>query len=166
MKVFLALNLLGLLIFLPLFAQNNSFLLSGTVSESDFDADGVTDWRETITNKYDGNGKLLESDYEIEGNGNFSFQWTITNTYDPRGNLIRIVSIGDLGTDGTADWIETSKITYDQRGLLVLSLTEQDSNGDGRVDSRATTTYTMTRRQYRELTLIDSDTDGTVDDVA
>src|SRR6266404_1890916 len=98
MKLHLVLNLLALFIALPLFGQNKSFLLTGTVYESDFDADGIIDWRQATTNKYDGNGKLVESDYEIEGDGFFSFQ-TTTNTYDPRGNLIRIDSEADLGAD-------------------------------------------------------------------
>ena len=48
--------------------------MSGTVKESDSDGDGVIDFRQETTNRYDERGNLVESNYELDEVDGLSMQ--------------------------------------------------------------------------------------------
>lgn len=120
-------------------------------NESDTNADGTVDARNTYT--YDANGNLTLYEYDSDADGTVDFR--MTYAYDADGN--KTLEETDTNADGTVD--ERDTYTYDANGNWTLI--EHDINGDGTVDDRTILAYDANGN--RTLREIDSNADGTVD---
>lgn len=100
------------------------------MSEDDYDADAMVDYRTTRTFDSNGNPTIYESDTDADG----AVDQRYTYTFDANGN--RTMEEYDTNADGTVDERQTD--TYDANGNRTME--EYDSNADGTAESR--TTYT------------------------
>ncbi len=106
--------------------------------------DGDPNTAELTTVTYNGAGKVVRRDFDVDGNGStdlaFIFEWT------PTGNLSRFCE--DQGDDGSCEREE--RISYDPV-TDNRSLFELDGDGDGTFETSCTYTFDATDRRTSYL---------------
>lgn len=117
---------------------SNTPVSESVTFESDFNSDGIIDYRSTTKSTYNTQGNLTSSVSEFDNNadGIIDSRSIIKNTYDSKGNLTKSVFEDDFNGDGIIDSRSTTNNTYDKKGNLTLSVSEFDFNADGLIDQR------------------------------
>ena len=120
----------------------------GVINESDYDADGIIDFRSTI---HAVGGVTRELDADDDGIMSTRWEYDLDNRLDQR--------LDDLNDDGTFD--VSTKFEYDAGGRLTAEL--EDIDGDNVPDSTIRHEYDGVGRRTR--TEVDTDGDGTPESV-
>ncbi len=113
--------------------------------ESDSNADGVIDAKNSSQYTYDDAGRTMVGvfSFDSDGDGVANQQGTDTFARAPDGQVVTSIQTRDGNGDGVIDQRTTRTNTYDAVGRMTSTFTERDTNGDGVTDERRRTSVTF-----------------------
>ena len=137
-------------------------VLTESVAEQDFGANGSIDQTATTTNTYNKHGDLIQTVTVITGT--FLQTSTTTFTNNKHGNPLTAMLEVDTGSDGSIDLTSTTSFIYDKKlriGFDQIVDNDGDSNPD--IIRHQTTTYDGNDNPILTVTESDTDADGNLD---